>query len=56
VQWLTYVKGWRSQAANLLRPYYHSLLAEALGAAGDNEGAIDAISTALSMIETSGER
>jgi predicted ATPase len=44
------------QAANLMRSYYHSLLAEALGAAGDKEGALDAISTALSMIETSGER
>jgi len=44
------------QASNLMRPYYLSLLAEALGAAGDKEGALDATSRALSLIETSGER
>ena len=44
------------QASNLMRPYYLSLLAEALGAAGDKEGALDATSRALSIMETSGER
>ena len=44
------------QASNLMRPYYLGLLAEALGAAGDKEGALGAIFNALSMAETSGER
>jgi predicted ATPase len=44
------------QASNLMRPYYLGLLAEALGAAGDKRGALGAISSALSMVETSGER
>jgi predicted ATPase len=44
------------QASNLMRPYYLGLLAEALGAAGDKRGALGAISNALSMVETSGER
>ena len=44
------------QASNLMRPYYLGLLAEALGAAGDKGGALGAISNALSMVETSGER
>ena len=44
------------QASNLMRPYYLGLLAEALGAAGDKEGARETISNALSMVETSGER
>jgi predicted ATPase len=39
-----------------MRAYYLGLLAEALGAAGDKEGALNAISNALSMAETSGER
>ena len=38
-----------------MRPYYLGLLAEALGAAGDKEGALGAISNALSIVETSGE-
>jgi predicted ATPase len=44
------------QTSSLMRPYYLGLLAEALGAAGDQEGALKAISDALSMVETSGER
>jgi len=44
------------QAITLMRPYYLGLLAEALGAAGDKEGALGAISNALSMVETTGER
>ena len=44
------------QASNLMRPYYLGLLAEALGAAGDKEGALGAIVNALSMVETTGER
>jgi class 3 adenylate cyclase/predicted ATPase len=44
------------QASKLMRPYYLGLLAEALGAAGDKQGALGAISDALSMVETSGER
>jgi class 3 adenylate cyclase/predicted ATPase len=44
------------QASNLMRPYYLGLLAEALAAAGDEEGARETISNALSMGETSGER
>ena len=44
------------QASNLMRPYYLGLLAEALAAAGDKEGARETISNALSMGETSGER
>jgi class 3 adenylate cyclase/predicted ATPase len=44
------------QASNLMRPYYLGLLAEALGAAGDQEGGLAVISDALSMAETSGER
>jgi len=44
------------QASKLMRSYYLGLLAEALGAAGDKQGALGAISDALSMVETSGER
>ena len=44
------------QTSNLMRPYYHALLAEALGATGDKEGALGAISDGLSMLETSGAR
>jgi predicted ATPase len=44
------------QASNLMRPYYLGLLAEALGAAGDKQGALGAISDALSVAKTSGER
>ena len=44
------------QASNLMRPYYLGLLAEALGVAGDKEGALGAISDALSTVETTGER
>jgi predicted ATPase len=39
-----------------MRPYYLGLLAEALGVAGDKEGALGAISDALSTVETTGER
>ena len=44
------------QASNLMRPYYLGLLAEALGAAGDKEGALSAIFNALSTAEMTGER
>jgi predicted ATPase len=44
------------QASKLMRPYYLGLLAEALGAAGDKQGALGAISDALSVAKTSGER
>jgi predicted ATPase len=44
------------QASKLMRPYYLGLLAEALGAAGDKQGALGAISDALSTVNTSGER
>jgi len=39
-----------------MRPYYLGLLAEALGAVGDKQGALGAISDALSVVKTSGER
>jgi len=44
------------QASKLMRPYYLSVLAEALGAAGDKQGALGAISDALSTVKTSGEQ
>ena len=56
-RWLNIRKGMEiGQASNLMRPYYLGLLAEALGAAGDKEGAMDAIFKGLSSVETSGER
>ena len=55
-RWRTYVGMEIGQTSNLMGPYYLALLAEALGATGDTEGAISATSDGLSMLETSGER
>jgi len=44
------------QPSKLWRPYYLSLLAETLSAVGDIDGALAAVSEALSTAEASGER
>ena len=50
------MKDYRATGAELARPYYLVLLAEAHGAMGQPEGGLTALTEALTLVDTTGER
>src|SRR5262249_32155974 len=50
------IRAWRATGAELLRPYFLALLAEAYGTRGQPEAGLTALTEALTLADTAGER